>query len=93
MKLKSIISCNVITKLENEFNWIMILKICMCNQFDIEIIQLYKKGMMCDIKKRCVFIYILLTICIITWGGGQMIKTSCCDGKGENLNPFLDMLW
>jgi len=47
------------TKLENEFNWIMILKICMCNQFDNEIIQLYKKGMICDIIKICVFIYFL----------------------------------
>ncbi len=29
----------------------------MCNQFDNEIIQLYKKGMMCDIQKTCVYIY------------------------------------
>jgi hypothetical protein len=45
----------------------------------------------CMILKN-VFIYFLITIYIIAWGGGEMVNVLGCGWKGESSNFTLDML-
>ncbi len=55
-------------------NRIMILKMYMCNKFEIEITLQYNKAIMCKILKICVLKYFVIIIYIIMWGGDWMVK-------------------
>jgi hypothetical protein len=48
---------------------------------------------MFDIQKIYVFIYFSITIYIIMWGGGWMLKVLGYDWGGEFSNPTLGTSW